>query len=233
MHFEGTSSLEPSQLSKCVVETQCIHVFGAGLNPERPAHQAVLELRERGWACAPLHPRDAGATVGGFPIRPHVDEGPQPDVVVLFLAPQRARNVVRDMIIRLDHQTFPLVWFQRGAEDQPSIEALESMGASYVVNDCIVEHVNRNDLTCHSSPLPQKFCLQTASEDGDGCSVWTVHSTQDASLARPTHALEWVGTLSELERSSHTIPRYIRSLQPDEETIESLANRLSRSHPSP
>lgn len=137
------------------------------------------------------------------------------------------------MIIRLDHQTFPLVWFQRGAEDQPSIEALESMGASYVVNDCIVEHVNRNDLTCDSSPLPQKFCLQTASEDGDGCSVWTVHSTQDASLARPTHALEWVGTLSELERSSHTIPRYIRSLQSDEETIESLANRLSRSHPSP
>ena len=233
MHFEGTSSLEPSQLSKCVVETQCIHVFGAGLNPERPAHQAVLELRERGWACAPLHPRDGGATVGGFPIRPHVDEGLQPDVVVLFLAPQRARNVVRDMIIRLDHQTFPLVWFQRGAEDQPSIEALESMGASYVVNDCIVEHVNRNDLTCDSSPLPQKFCLQTASEDGDGCSVWTVHSTQDASLARPTHALEWVGTLSELEHSSHTIPRYIRSLQSDEETIESLANRLSRSHPSP
>ena len=233
MHFEGTSSLEPSQLSKCVVGTQCIHVFGAGLNPERPAHQAVLELRERGWACAPLHPRDAGATVGGFPIRPHVDEGLQPDVVVLFLAPQRARNVIRDMIIRLDHQTFPLVWFQRGAEDQPSIEALESMGASYVVNDCIVEHVNRNDLTCDSSPLPQKFCLQTASEDGDGCSVWTVHSTQDASLARPTHALEWVGTLSELEHSSHTIPRYIRSLQSDEETIESLANRLSRSHPSP
>ena len=233
MHFEGTSSLEPSQLSKCVVGTQCIHVFGAGLNPERPAHQAVLELRERGWACAPLHPRDAGATVGGFPIRPHVDEGLQPDVVVLFLAPERARNVVRDMIIRLDRQTFPLVWFQRGAEDQPSIEALESMGASYVVNDCIVEHVNRNDLTCDSSPLPQKFCLQTASEDGDGCSVWTVHSTQDASLARPTHALEWVGTLSELEHSSHTIPRYIRSLQSDEETIESLANRLSRSHPSP
>lgn len=233
MLLEGTSSLDPSALSERVAESRCIHVFGAGLNVERPAHQAVLELSERGWACAPLHPKDAGGTVGGFPIRPHVDEGLQPEIIVLFLAPERARAVVRDMIIRLDHQAFPLVWFQRGAEDQPSIEALESMGAPYVVNDCIVEHVNRNDLTCRSSPLPQMFCLQTASEDGDGCSVWTVHSTHDASMTKPTHALEWVGTLTELEHSAHTIPRYIRSLQADGEPIESLAKRLARSEPFP
>jgi hypothetical protein len=103
------------------------------------------------------------------------------------------------------------------------------MGASFVVNDCIVEYTNRNQYDCAQSPLPQSFCLQIASEDGDGCSVWSVHSTKDASLARPTHALEWVGSLDELECSHHTIPRYIRSLQKDGETLHALALRLSRS----
>ena len=30
--------------------TDVIHIYGAGLNSERPAHSAVGELSERGWA---------------------------------------------------------------------------------------------------------------------------------------------------------------------------------------
>ena len=229
MDAGGNSSLAPLQLQERVVASTSIHIFGAGLNQERPAHQAVKEVSQRGWACSPIHPNDAGATVAGFPIRPSLDEGLVPEIVVLFLAPERARAVVRDLIMRLDHQHFPLVWFQRGAEDPPSIEALQSMGAAFVTNDCIVEYTNRCDLRCASSSLPQMFCLQTASEDGDGCSVWTVHSTSDAVLAKPTYALEWVGTLDDLEHSKHTIPRYIRSLQTTNESLAALAQRLTQS----
>ena len=227
MHPEGSSSLPPLELQHRVTQADCIHVYGAGLKPERPAHQAVLELAQRGWACAPIHPIDAGATVGGFPIRPALDDGLRPSIIVLFLAPERARHVVRDLIMRLGHDRFPLIWFQRGAEDPPSIEALESMGAAYVANDCIVEYTARQEISCERSPLPQTFCLQTASEDGDGCSVWSMHTTDKAVLNRPTYALEWVGSLNELEQSNHTIPRYIRSLQQEKETMEALAHRLS------
>ena len=229
VEIEGTSSLTAAALRERIVSSQVIHIFGAGLNAERPAHTAVAELSSRGWACAPVHPRDAGGSISGFPIRPSLDSGVLPEIVVLFLAPERARAVVRDLIMRLSHDAFPLIWFQRGAQDAPSIEALESMGAPFVVNDCIVEYTNRNGYHCAQSPLPQSFCLQIASEDGDGCSVWSVHSTKDASLTRPTHALEWVGTLGELECSHHTIPRYIRSLQKDGETLDALALRLSHS----
>ena len=42
-------------------------------NSEKPAHtKAVKELSDRGWAAAPIHPRDGGATIDGFPIRPRV-----------------------------------------------------------------------------------------------------------------------------------------------------------------
>ena len=231
MEIEGHSSLDDANLSSHVMMSPVIHIYGAGLNTDRPAHTAVGELKRKGWACAPIHPRDAGATIDGFPIRPFLDDGLSPRVIVLFLAPERARSVVRDLIVRLDHEAFPLIWFQRGAEDDQSIEALESMNAPYVVNDCIVEYTGRNKFSCSIEALPQTFCLQTASEDGDGCSVWTVHSSQDAQLSPPTHALEWVGSLDDLAYSQHTIPRYIRSLRIQDESTHALAKRLTKPEP--
>lgn len=214
-------------LSSLVIDSSVIHIFGAGLNKERPAHTAVKELSDRGWAIAPIHPKDGGATIDGFPIRPELDQGVIPEIVVLFLAPERARSVVRNLIIRLEKEDFPLVWFQLGAEDDQAIAALEEMGANYVFGDCLVRYCNRHGIICGDSILPQNWCLQTASEEGDGCSVWSIHSTDSAEVGLPLEALEWVGSLDELANSENTIPRYIRSLQDEYETLLSLAKRLA------
>ena len=215
------------QLHQKITSASVIHIFGAGVNPEKPAHKAVHELSARGWAVAPIHPKDAGATINGFPIRPALDSGVTPEIVVLFLAPQRARGVVRNLILSLNHSQFPLVWFQHGAEDDDAIAALEEMGANYVIDDCIVVNSNTNYLICSNSILPQTWCLQIASEDGDGCSVWSVHSSDSDDLEVPATSLEWIGTLAELEVSQHTIPRYIRSLQQENESLVEVANRLA------
>ena len=215
------------ELHNAVSSSKVIHIFGAGLDPEKPAHKAVHELSARGWAVAPIHPRDAGSTINGFPIRPSLDEGVVPEIVVLFLAPERARGVVRNLIINQDAENFPLVWFQHGAEDEDAIAALEEMSANYVIDDCIVVNSNTNDLCCENSILPQTWCLQTASEDGDGCSVWTVHSSDSEAEVKINSGLEWVGSLDDLSKSEHTIPRYIRSLKQNNESLLELANRLA------
>ena len=147
--------------------------------------------------------------------------------MVLFLAPERARGVVRNLIINQDAENFPLIWFQHGAEDEDAISALEEMGADYVIDDCIVVNSNTNNLNCSDSILPQTWCLQTASEDGDGCSIWSVHSTDTANLGRPLEALEWVGSLDDLAVSQTIIPKYIRSLKQEQESLLALATRLS------
>ena len=214
-------------LTSRITSSSTVHIYGAGLNKERPAHTAVKELSDRGWAIAPIHPKDGGATIDGFPIRPGLDEGIIPEIVVLFLAPERARAVVRNLIIRLDKDNFPLIWFQLGAEDDDAISALEDMEVDYVFDDCLVRYCDRYDLMCSESILPQKWCLQTASEDGDGCSIWSVHSTDFANLQRPKEALEWVGSIVDLANSEHTIPRYIRSLSQKDETLYELSLRLS------
>lgn len=215
------------ELTSHITSSSVIHIYGAGLNQDRPAHTAVKELSERGWAIAPIHPRDGGATIDGFPIRPELDSGIIPRIVVLFLAPERARAVVRNLIIRISKEEFPLVWFQHGAEDDQAIEALEEMGVDYVFDDCLVRYCNRHDVDCTESLLPQNWCLQTASADGDGCSVWSVHSTDSAKFGRPAEDLEWVGTLDELATSETTIPKYIRSLKQEQESLLTLATRLS------
>ena len=215
------------RLTPILTASKRIHIYGAGLNPERPAHTAVGELKNRGWAPAPIHPRDGGATIDGFPIRPVLDQGVLPEIVVLFLAPERARAVVRNLIMRFEKENFPLIWFQIGAEDDASREALESIGVDYVENDCIVRYTERHNLSCEQSILPQKWCLQIASESGDGCSGWSVHSSDTASLPAPSQALEWVGSMNDLLHSEHAIPRYIRSLKSEQEEHTELAVRLS------
>jgi predicted CoA-binding protein len=214
-------------LSNVITSSKVVHIYGAGLNQNRPAHTAVKDLSDRGWAVAPIHPKDGGATIDGFPIRPGLDNGITPEIVVLFLAPQRARDVVRNLIIRMDKDNFPLIWFQLGAEDDEAIEALDEMGVNYVFDDCLVRYCNRHDLICSNSILPQKWCLQTASEDGDGCSIWSVYSTDSVNLDRPNKALEWVGSIDDLANSKHSIPRYIRSLAEKNEDLYSLSLRLS------
>ena len=214
-------------LTSRIVSSSTVHIYGAGLNKERPAHTAVKELSDRGWAIAPIHPKDGGATIDGFPIRPGLDEGIIPEIVVLFLAPERARAVVRNLIMRIDKENFPLIWFQLGAEDDDAISALEDMGVDYVFDDCLVRYCDRHSIECSNSILPQQWCLQTASDSGDGCSVWSVHSTDSAKLERPKEALEWVGSIDDLANSKHTIPRYIRSLSQKEETLYELSLRLS------
>lgn len=201
-----------------------MHVLGAGLNEERTAHTAVGALASRGWRVVPVHPRDAGATVSGCPIRPSIEPGCPMEVLVLFLAPERVRTQVRHLLLQAPDPT-PLVWLQPGAEDEVAIAWLQDAGWSVVANDCLVRFVERHNVTRPASPLP--WFRQVADEDGSGCSVWTVHDPgEDAPL--PSTNLEWVGDLADLEHSTHTVPAYIRRLRQDAEELEACARRLAQ-----
>ena len=201
-----------------------IHVFGAGLNPERTSHTAVPELRQRGWRVVPVHPRDAGACIAGVPIRGSVEAGTPLEIAVLFLAPERARAQVRRLLMT-PFETPPLVWFQPGAEDDIALEWLSDAGWKSVHADCIVRYSERHNL--ERSPVNAPWYRQIADEDGSGCSVWTAH-TADEHAAPPTTEVEWVGDLLDLQTSTATVPAYIRSLQTDDESLEGCALRLSR-----
>jgi len=206
-----------------LVNSRSIHILGAGLNKERTAHTAVGELSQRGWRVVPIHPRDAGATISGIPIRPNIEKGVELEVVVLFLAPERARNEVKKLLLR-ELETPPIVWFQPGAEDETAISWLNDAGWAVVYDDCIVRFTERNDLTRPPSFVP--WFRQVQDSDDSGCSVWSVHECQEESIL-PSTDLEWVGDLIDLKFSNHIVPKYIRSLAEESEDLEDCGRRLS------
>jgi len=203
-----------------------IHVLGAGTNPERPAHRAIHDLDGRGWRLVPVHPNDAGGSVLGRPIREGFDEGLEPEIVVLFLAPPRARLAVRQLLLRHGSSSMPLIWFQPGSEDEDTLEMLNDAGLLHIVDDCIVRFVQRHHLSAATPQTQGPWYLQVAADDESGCSVWTVEAPE-ASKPAPTTALEWCGDFHDLEASQHPVPRYIRSLATSGESLEALAERLA------
>jgi predicted CoA-binding protein len=213
---------EPTLTTRLLASTS-IHVVGAGLNRERTAHTAVGELVGRGWRVVPVHPRDAGATVSGCPVRPMIEPGSPLEVVVFFLAPERVRDQVRRLLVQSPDPS-PLVWLQPGAEDDVSIGWLQEAGWKVVHDDCLVRYAERHSLT--RDAVEQPWFRQVADADGSGCSVWTVHEAGESATV-PTTNLEWVGDLIDLQHSSHTVPAYIRRLRQDAEDLEACARRLA------
>lgn len=203
-----------------------IHILGAGLNPERPAHQAIHDLDGKGWRLVPIHPRDAGGAILGRPIRASIDGSSVPEIVVFFLAPERAKQAVMELMVRHGQSNLPLLWFQPGSEHEEVLEMLNESGILHIVDDCIVRYIQRHHLISAHNHSPSPWYLQVASEDGSGCSVWTVEdslATQDA----PGTPLEWCGDVWDLEHSEHTVARYVRSLAQGNETLPNLALRLA------
>ena len=207
-----------------VVHAKSIHILGAGLNPDRPAHQAIHDLDDKGWRLVPVHPRDAGGSILGRPIRPRIHDGESPEVVVFFLAPERAKQAALELIVRYERSVFPLLWFQPGSEHEGVLEMLNEAGIVHIVDDCIVRFVQRHHASSASPQEKRPWYLQVGSADQSGCSVWTVEH------ADRTHApehLEWCGDLDDLANSNHTVPQYIRSLKQPEESLVALAERLA------
>ena len=215
--------LDEESLVSAISDINSVHIIGAGLNKERTAHTAVGEISQRGWRVVPVHPRDAGATVSGSPIRSELEDGIELELVVLFLAPERAQKVVKKLLLKNLHHP-PLIWYQPGAEDETSINWLEEAGWKVVYNDCIVRFLERNNMVVSKIPLP--WFRQVIDSDESGCSIWTVHEFGESSDL-PVSKVEWVGDLLELEQSNHIIPKYIRGLVNENEDLENCARRLA------
>ena len=215
--------LDEESLVSAISDINSVHIIGAGLNKERTAHTAVGEISQRGWRVVPVHPRDAGATVSGSPIRSELEDGIELELVVLFLAPERAQKVVKKLLLKNLHHP-PLIWYQPGAEDETSINWLEEAGWKVVYNDCIVRFLERNNMVISKIPLP--WFRQVIDSDESGCSIWTVHGFGESSDL-PVSKVEWVGDLLELEQSNHIIPKYIRGLVNENEDLENCARRLA------
>ena len=201
-----------------------VHIIGAGLRSDRPAHRAFHDAGDMGYRMIPVHPRDAGNTILGRPVRSHPWQNEEPELFVLFLSPDRVFASLREWL--LEGRKIPFVWLQPGAEREDVLEFLENAGIRYSVGRCWVVTVTEGDLRCNQPLDAVPWFLQTVAQDGSECSLWRAfESGLDHTRDEP---LEWVGDLYDLEDSDETIARYVRSLRQENETLLDAAYRLSR-----
>ncbi len=213
-------------IDEAIYRAQSIHILGAGLNSTRPAHRAIHDLDSHGWRLVPIHPRDAGRTILGRVIRREIEDGIIPEIVVFFLAPKRTMEAILTMIVKYNLDQMPLIWLQRGAESDEIVEMLESNNIKHVKDDCIVEYITGNNMNKVPNCENQPWFRQISDADGSGCSVWQAFKPLETGSDFTTE-LEWVGDLEDLEKSQHTIARYIRSLAKPDETLFETAIRVS------
>ena len=201
-----------------------VHIIGAGLRSDRPAHRAFHDAGDLGYRMIPVHPRDAGNTILGRPVRSHPWQNEEPELFVLFLSPDRVFASLREWL--LEGRKIPFVWLQPGAEREDVLEFLENAGIRYSVGRCWVVTVTEGDLRCNQPLDVVPWFLQTVAQDGSECSLWRAfESGLDHARDEP---LEWVGDLYDLEDSDETIARYVRSLRQENETLLDAAYRLSK-----
>ena len=204
-------------------DVETVHIIGAGMNSESPAHQSFFDAGDKGFRMVPVHKRDAGNTILGRPIRPHVWTTENPELIVFFLSPDSVHRELQKWLI--EGRNIPFIWLQPGAESPELEHLLSDSGIDYSTGRCWVVTVKEQKLSC-ANPLPeQSWCLQTTSLDGSDCSIWQ-HFPAGSDHIRNA-PLEWVGDLIDLQNSNELIPRYIRSLVREGETLEDTSNRLS------
>ncbi len=201
-----------------------VHIIGAGLRTDRPAHRAFHDAGDMGYRMIPVHPRDAGNTILGRPVRSHPWQNEEPELFVLFLSPDRVFASLREWL--LEGRKIPFIWLQPGAEREDVLEFLENAGIRYSEGRCWVVTVTEGDLRCNQPLDAVPWFLQTVAQDGSECSLWRAfESGLDHTRDEP---LEWVGDLYDLEDSDETIARYVRSLRHENETLLDAAYRLSK-----
>ena len=206
-----------------LADVRSVHIIGAGLRQDRPAHQAFHDAGHLRYRMVPVHPKDAGNTLLGRPIRPHPWIDDEPELFVLFLSPERVMGQLRSWL--LEGRVIPFIWLQPGAESDDVLEFLESANIGHSVGRCWVVTVRDGEIYCNTSIEEQKWYLQTTSLDGSECSIWRVFDYGTQHIL--TEPLEWVGDHFDLSRSNETIPRYIRSLMGVDESLEEAATRLA------
>ena len=204
-------------------QIRSVHVIGAGLNRERPAHRAFIDMKGRGYRMVPVHPRDAGSTIQGVPILPNPWASVDPELFVIFLSPERTLGLLRKWVVA--NRNAPFIWLQPGAESDDVLEFLNEAGIPHSSGKCWVVTCIQNDISCED-PLPKfPWVLQTTSTDGDHCSVWRCFPPgADLKLDEPVGG---VGGLMDLQSSDERIPRYVRSLRHDGESLLETAQRLA------
>lgn len=134
------SRSNPDRMRQILSTVRTIALVGASDKPHRPSHEVMAYLQSRGYRMIPVNPKLAGQTLLGEIVYPDLQALPvKPDMVELFLAPQRTGPVI-DAAIELE---VPVVWMQIGVINEAGADKAEAAGLMVVMDRCPKQEIPR------------------------------------------------------------------------------------------
>lgn len=131
---------DPQILTDILTRVRVIALVGASDKTNRPSNEVMAYLQGRGYRVIPVNPRLAGGRILGEQVFGSLSEiGEKPDMVDLFLNPDRVGPVV-DEAIALGA---PVVWMQLGVVNPEAAARAEQAGLTVVMDHCPKQEIPR------------------------------------------------------------------------------------------
>lgn len=127
-------------LRDILTQVKVIALTGASPNPQRPSHDVMHFLLERGYRVIPVNPGQAGKQILGQTVYARLADIPEPvDMIDVFRASQYLDGVV-DEALALSQKP-SVIWAQLGVRDDSAALKAEAAGVKVVMNRCpAIEH---------------------------------------------------------------------------------------------
>ncbi len=130
----------PETMYSILTSIRTIALVGASDKSHRPSHDVMAYLQSRGYRMIPVNPKLAGQTLLGEIVYPDLHALPvKPDMVELFLAPERTGPVI-DAAIELE---VPVLWMQIGVINEAGADKAEAAGLIVIMDRCPKQEIPR------------------------------------------------------------------------------------------
>jgi len=135
---KSASNQDRDDLIVGILETvNTIALVGASAKPERPSHQVMQFLQDKGYRVIPVNPGQADGTLLGETVYASLADIPDTfDMVDIFRPSEPAGDVVREAIALAPDKGIDVVWMQLGVTNDKAKQEAEEAGLVVIQNRC-------------------------------------------------------------------------------------------------
>ncbi len=126
-------SCVPEEARKIVRQTKTIALVGASPKPERPSHQVMKYLLEKGYQVIPVNPGQK--EILGQKCYPSLSAIPAEtkiDTVIIFRRADQVKPIVEEALAR----GVSAIWMQEGIENEDAARLARERGVPVIMNLC-------------------------------------------------------------------------------------------------
>lgn len=135
-----TLTYSDDHIRKILTSVRTIALVGASDNKERPSHEVMEFLINKGYRIIPVNPRLSGQTILGETVYADVKSIPEPiDMVELFLNPTLVDTPVDEAIAI----AAKIVWMQIGVVNEAAAAKAEAAGLTVIMDRCPKREIPR------------------------------------------------------------------------------------------